>query len=1534
MQNRCVLAKTELSFRLATCLGAIILRYREKTLLSCKPSNYNTICADHRPPPHLAVEAADSVTVKCILSRDTIPAFVSMASTTAPSATATRKISTEKVAPVKQSKIFSSIVPATLPGQPAPVLPALLSATAIVVRLLPSSPVSAATFTSWLENLTITAYDKSIQAPSDPTVIVPGTAEWGVGSASVSSSTPLWVPILPPFVVPVSAGSNSNPLPVLSSSVFQHYSFNHTDPLALIPTLKSVATAIILVNIDPKAPSPYPEYPASTTYNIRLSMQRGVSPATLLPDPPIEWNIVSETIMYFDPSAFPVWDVEVFGINELNPTDPSMYAFLPQPLPTSPSSSLVALSSDGTPPVFDDLVQAINPIVATYNLGGSTLKSLPLTLTADQCKYIASKIVYNPAVQHLPTPVPAFPRDQNGPSFLEDLYTEPSTSTDGIRKQFEGNLMAYHATNDSAAQKLAPFIFAASAAIYAEYQTTQAQTASWTFPLLSSTGPSATVTLSGSNAPLASSFVVPAAYFYALCADSPATSDADHRYHAVLTTTPESNLKKLQAAQAKGFLKNSEAPVTATGGTTAINDIEATLRISALSANYVPGSDPVLNLTGSVATLVSGCLSNTPSSPTAQSPFWTTSIFGGADYLNLISLVVTKAPSVPPPPVDTSSFLSRILSTPLVPLAPGSNPPSRAIKTASDFPLVTNAEWLPFIQNILQTDPAALPAWIGPGNAQQQTKAFTTWLQTLFTVGFTPTIYTPPTGGNVGLLGTGFSTDVLARFFSEYAFQFPPGLSFANALVDNQISTILSTPSFSDPILQKWIKNALATIRNLYVMTALTNPAIDQGLQFSYMEALYARGFTTQETVALLSSGQFTAALTGTVAYPAAGAIYTLATTPPVSLPPVQPEPGSGFQPCNPGKLVNCIPPPNLSPFGVTSYLHDLLQLSLGPNTLGDAVATRRGPVGTVLTASEANMKTEIVVVDIVNESLEALGSNLGTPNGMVYNTADSILAVFKFEGPNGIPADKVLAAVPQYSSPSTNLASPSVYDELKVTYSSPNLPYSQGLDVCRSYLCHLGTTRFDTMRHFRQSITEFPLSLAQEPADFIKDQWRLPVRLDLALEYLQISTDEYKTLWSTSLTPVLIAQLYGIDISEEGTTLVGLTTVSGFLKATCLTYCEFLDVWKSGIITISSQGGRSDSLEEAVKTEFPECPPCCLDNLKISFSGKQPVFSLGILAVFLRLWRKLQLRCQKSLSMQTLADICSVLKLFTIGETLDINPDFVRQLGSLLMLVDLFRLPLTDANSSPDASGADRTKILSIWANPPANSTARTWAINKFLSCIAFHSRKLYECVERGPEFAKILAENLDQLSYLAGFTATNPWFSSPTCTIRFAEILAKLYASNFTVGEIVFLFTTNDHLDGDDPFQLSTHAEALDNPLDLPYDSPHHLVTLRRKLLDVEICEDDLEKWDWYSVESAIREAGLHSSPGGGSDPLLYMAQHFFPEFLEKHGYHVSPDQRRFATTLSPTSTSPAIWNSPPCDSFHYASDLNTQNGMINGN
>jgi hypothetical protein len=788
------------------------------------------------------------------------------------------------------------------------------------------------------------------------------------------------------------------------------------------------------------------------------------------------------------------------------------------------------------------------------------------------------------------------------------------------------------------------------------------------------------------------------------------------------------------------------------------------------------------------------------------------------------------------------------------------------------------------------------------------------------------------------------------------------GFVFGTGFNTAQLQAAAATVFPGDASAQAWLVQACQTIDGLYAVLDPPLPGVPvafppplsspppnaSNLFFSCAEALYARGFTSAADIIQLSASDFAQAVVGTIAFDVAAQIYANAGT----------YAGGGytsggpFQPINPdGTLTDCIPPECLSPLGPIAYLNELLQLSesstceqpLQPGatkTLGSVVSARRGPIGD-LAASCANLNIELPVVDLVNECLEFMGS-VATPSaGTVYDTSDDALAGYKLceedccsadrDDPSCHPPEKIYAALAEYSTPgvpvpANSAVEPAVYDTLEDDFSTCCLPYSQTLDVARTYLRHFRSCRFEEMRAFRKCITEFVLDPVGEPSGFQTHLWRYPVRIDSAIEYLGITPVEYGELFqgspiqpcgaptdyrSIKPKPVSVQTLYGSRRVVAAARTEGVMGLPQFLEANCLTYCEFLELWHSGYVPFTNG-------QDAKQGLFPDCEPCCLDDYWLEFPGDSGS-DVGLLklAIFVRLWRKLRAVCGAQYTFAQLRDICDVLQLFS-GATP--NPDFIRQLASFQILRDRFCLPLSDRRDPPASSAVDaaRSHLLALWVGPTAAKWQ--WAVGELLEHISQQARKHYHGPRRDPEFLKILANNLDGLSALAGFdptSATDNWHALPTHTLRFAEVLSKLHASPFSIEEIFFLFTVQPHLDGDDPFDLQEDNEALDLPLGLPDDDERDgLWRLREKLLEVRL-EESGGEWNWRGVERFLTE-----ELGFAAADVLALGQRFFPEVLERSGHTIPPGGRRFTSALAVGATVPAMWNGSPDGAFRYDS------------
>ena len=236
------------------------------------------------------------------------------------------------------------------------------------------------------------------------------------------------------------------------------------------------------------------------------------------------------------------------------------------------------------------------------------------------------------------------------------------------------------------------------------------------------------------------------------------------------------------------------------------------------------------------------------------------------------------------------------------------------------------------------------------------------------------------------------------------------------------------------------------------------------------------------------------------------------------------------------------------------------------------------------------------------------------------------------------------------------------------------------------------------------------------------------------------------------------------------------------------------MELSKSGI-PITLVGTQGDGTTPSANPRaFPTASLVVSATYHVQLPGDGRHTALLQLMVFIRLWRKLKALCGAEYTFAQLYDICTVLKLFN-GTA--INPEFIRQLAAFQMLRDQFRLPLRDrTEETPGATGADRTHLLALWVGSGAKKW--NWAKQRLLEGVEAHARPQRDRQRRArEEQVAHMADNLDALSRLAGFnppTAANPstdvWNSNPGCTLRFAEVLAKMCASEFRIGELLYLF------------------------------------------------------------------------------------------------------------------------------------------------
>ncbi len=1383
----------------------------------------------------------------------------------------------------------------------------------IVLRLTPPVAVDAKTFTTYLKNLTIKVYDISYAQPTAGTLI---------GSAAFA-------------------------LPPASMQIVQHEIQILIPPQAV---LESVATALIQYN------PPVPSAPLGLEYmgpDLRIEFDRSGAQPSFATRTYYNVQVVNIAAPFPPPNE----------IQSIRDADVSAFVTL------SPANGQLVVPKDGTPPAFDDLLAAVTTVLMADPAKPMT-PDLLSCLSVDQCRNIANEVVYASQV-----PLPSPPEDLATMYTLPPLNGTKASDNEQDRQQFEGQFNAYYGTRDATVMRLTNYIYALATAQACEAQAVKATAAVVSFPVNQSNAPAfPSTTISeaeaGFTGPL--QLGVPAAYFYALTYDLSTNIDSDKRYQMVLGAGQQTNLDRLTTAVNSNWIDPTNLPINPAQ---AARWLEA-LNVPATTTVPLWSISPPTSSAGKIFTdwkafpPTANWSSYKPGDDDTQ--FWPSEANSHPDlFLDLVLFVLTQGYMIPLSTTPASSvgladeiklhLANKHAVSPSPSLPPVTNVSQIAVTTPADWQdLFTN---LPDILDLKfnltppnqMTPDAVLPPFTLPGTAPARIQAFIQYVQKFFQLG-TATVQllsvdsdAPPRFGVPAF-------DIIERTISDYA----GGFTLGNTINSQTLEQAAAKAVPNDEKTQKWSVQAVETLNELFILAKGIGTTM--AFDFSIMEALYARGFTSRQQVLDHPVDNFQQALTSTVAYDHAKEIYTKAGKPPGS-----PAPGGGgFGPINPGCLTDCIPPLHLSPLGPVAYLQEMLKVSerstcdhpfaapaSGHTTLQTQIDARRGPIE-ALHASHANLDTPLPLIDVVNECLESMASSYPpAKHGVVYNTSEDSLAGHKIcddhcgNGPEyhdcsceehgsdcGCKGERrhaeeqkteachqpaaIFAALPEHSTPATSLAHhktvvPAVWEKLKKDFFTCCLPYDQPLDVNRTYLEYFRSCRFEEMRTFRKCIHEFVLDPEHQPAGFENYIWRYPVRIDIAIEYLGISLEEYTALFKGRMPAPCsgekvkeaarsaeLSSVHASGTTSETVEVSARTRLPEFLKDTCLTYCEFVELWKSGSFKFSN-GAEDDGT-------FPDCEPCCLDDLWLKFPTGEVEGTQSELLLFIRLWHKLRHLCGARYSFMELADICKILKFP--------SPDFVRQLAAFQMLRDQFRLKLTGGEKpAPGATGADRTFLLSLWVGPSARHWP--WAVRQLLEGIAFHAECWHKRKRRGPEFIKLLEANLDPLSRLAGFDPgkhSDTWRAAPTHTLRFAEVLAKIYASDFSIGEILFLFTADAHLDGEDPFPLQDANEANDSPLRLPDDEhKHSLRNLRRKLLHLHVHEAEARGWTWRKMEAALtRELGFPASE------VEQLGEHFFPHILEEAGHSVDPRSRRFTGDLATTYAD--MWNATPEGPFRY--------------
>ncbi|KAJ3495672.1 hypothetical protein NLG97_g3228 [Lecanicillium saksenae] len=1410
----------------------------------------------------------------------------------------------------------------------------------LIVRIIPTKPVGAEAFRKALEKINITAWDKRV---SDAEHDRP------LGNATGLAGRPEDQPVIPPYPAPPPRipGVGFTSPDKIKYAIIQHYTVRQVKH-----SLRSVATAVIVIDRS-KLEGPDKEYPEPTSYDVRLELTQDLPQNTIASrQTTVDYNVRIKKAHLSDSQVFYM----AMG------TD----IYLSVDVPISPlleGTSVLGLSREGVPPAFDSLRKSINSVInKDSSAGAESLEGMTNFLSTAQAKRIASELTTNRLLDPPPqAPYPTSTGDdtwsvpEKPPDVIfEDMFTDTGGSIpreiEQARLKFEGERASYYGLRSSDSIQLSNYVYSAIAAVYAEYYTSKAGYAVVQVPVQDQARHSTAIAmpsmfLMGDNGGgIVPAFTVPAAYFYALMTTYAISQDCDTRLKLLLTTPRDTLTVSLNLAIDAGVLGSRDRSdnlihyksTLNSSNNVNINELQALRRIIALQASVrapTPGQ-VVVSKNETVKRVITNWLQFSGQEDMMASEVW---FKNDLDYLimlfeiiapgeeALISKMLEDLRKAPPPGVDLGDV----------------------VKNVSDLLSVTEQQWLQFFERHSEL----MPDEYLLGDLKQRVHAF---VQHITKVIF---VFPPPSAseGNATQpptphLGGSLTHDVLVHFFNSYQnFAFDADMD-ASKVEEMKVAALLAFDN--DAVVSSFVVDAAVELWFLYRVTNLTGTdkryrfahrvdsdlflavmvqtqpisggeapeesavtqagPISNELRFSYMEALHARGFVRAERIQSVARAAFIRAMSGTVAYTRAGEIHDEALKLPRDDSPYNPEPGNSFQPINGGGLTDCEPPCHLSPFGPVQYLSHLLKFSFSEDTIASLLSTRRSD-SRQLMATETNLGVPVPLVDIVNENLEYIVAGRGQ-GGPVHNTIDNYHN--DLDIPNGpefrmsqeISIEDSLRALPQHSTSKMPLEQPEAYAKLKSSAAGSELPYERGADVSSTYLEALASSRYEILRTFSRDITEFAQDASKEPSEFQKQLRRLPVRYPVALSFLGITPAEETLIFSGKMATSTAMELLGIGKKDE-TYPSKPFMVSEFILQAGITYCDFLALHQSNFIKF---GPRKPALE------FPKCLPCCDEKLSMQFDGEEPQnVQLLRLAIFVRLWRRVS--HHHTVSMVVLGDICKILGLF--GDQ-NVNPEFLRQLASLLMIQAHWSLPWTSNETAPDSQAPpyQRTRLLAIWSGQAPTTSEFKWALSAIINGIKYGAKATYSCPDRSAEWERLLVENFETIALLSGFDKDHKWSANPTSTIRFMEILSKIYASEFTIGEIVFIFTTYPHLRSDDPFPSTEEDESLDDPFNVPEDvRKQGLWALRRRLLDVEVCDAEIEQWSWPKIEAMLYEMGY--APHGEVYSLVYLAEHFFPEILAEQGIDVPEENRRFTATLNGTST-PSIWGPlNACTPFFYS-------------
>lgn len=521
--------------------------------------------------------------------------------------------------------------------------------------------------------------------------------------------------------------------------------------------------------------------------------------------------------------------------------------------------------NNGSSPSYQNVYDVVLDILSLE--GGTTTIG---NLNWEQCLHIARECAWRYYPARPPRPSKK----------LKKLYDFDEDS-DGVihedqdrkekRAHFETDVEKYYNEPEMQAQKLAKCIWAMTCAIRCEYKTTTAAKMHLRFPVDPADPDVAKrknldVYLTGA---LGTYLTVPAEYFYALGVEMPIQMDENTRFNAAVSSEPEVLLDQFKRSQENGVI-----------GTPSINHSQAIRRLHAqnLSLKKIPEMkfpDDINYNTWNLTTIISAWSSFL--GPEIND-FWTPITPDDEAHSDMVIYVLAIA----------NKHLYKAIDD--------------GAGSVATLVLAPEADWKTWYGNAETANGGELHLDFIPSGLtlDERKTAFYLYARQFFnqpgtatSSGPTANLSNPPTFNQTGpieaylaqsghILGTPFTPD----------------------------QTVLDNVMGDDPCAQEWLVKKITALNAVVYLTK--DLGVDAALQFSIMEGLHARGFTSVQSVESLTSDVFKEALTGTVAFDYATAIYAQAAA----------NPSFKSAPTNPlSQVVIDCPTVSLAPNNVIEFL-------------------------------------------------------------------------------------------------------------------------------------------------------------------------------------------------------------------------------------------------------------------------------------------------------------------------------------------------------------------------------------------------------------------------------------------------------------------------------------------------------------------------------------------------------------------------------------------------------------------------------------